>query len=154
MITRRAATIGLLSMGLVVTTMAVARADSGVGFTSVVIGVGQINRSPEINIVKGTDVVTVQNTIAPAGSSGWHSHPGIAVLVVQSGAVTLHTEDVTGGPCRTRTYSAGQVFIERPDHTNDAVNSGSVDAVVVVTFFNVPHGGLARIDRPNPGNCP
>jgi quercetin dioxygenase-like cupin family protein len=153
MFTRRVVTIGLISMGLAVGTFAVASADGGVGFSSVLIGSGQATRSVGIGVQQGSDVVVTQNTITPGGSSGWHSHPGMTVVVVQSGELTLHFEGVHGGPCQTETYTAGQVFFELPQNEQNAVNPGSVNTVVAVTFFGVPHGGSARIDRPNPGNC-
>jgi hypothetical protein len=46
------------------------------------------------------------------------------------------------------------VYLERPGNEQTAVNHGSVPAVLAVTFFNVPHGGSARIERTDPGNCP
>lgn len=103
---------------------------------------------------RGNDVVTAQNNIDPGGSTGWHSHPGLAVIVLQAGQVTLYSEPVGGGRCRARTYSAGQVFLERPNDEENAVNTGGVPEQAGVTFFNVPHGAAARIDRPDPGDCP
>jgi quercetin dioxygenase-like cupin family protein len=120
----------------------------------VLIGRGQSDQSFKIHQQKGNDVVTAQNTVAPGGFSGWHSHPGTTVVVVQSGGVTLFSEAVKGGKCSVHTYTAGQVFIEQPKDEQNAVNNGTVPAVVAVTFFNVPHGGGNRIERTDPGNCP
>jgi quercetin dioxygenase-like cupin family protein len=137
-----------------VSAVAVASADAGSGFTSVLIGRGQSDQSFKIHQRGGNDVVTAQNTVAPGGFSGWHSHPGTVVLVVQSGEVTVFSERVKGGKCSVTTYTAGQVFLEQPENEQNAVNNGSVPAVLAVTFFNVPHGGSNRIERTNPGNCP
>ena len=126
-----------------------------VGSTTVMIASGQqVVDSEKIKSREGTDVVVVQNTFVPGGSSGWHSHPGVAVIVVQSGAITLYRERIGGGECRTHTYTAGQTFLEFPKNMQNGVNQGSVNAVVAVTFFQVPHLGLARIDQPDPGDCP
>lgn len=151
---RRVALIGLVSVGLGVSAVAVASADAGSGGSSLVIGSGQSQHSFEINQKAGNDVVTVQNTFAAGGFSGWHSHPGITVVVVQSGQITIYREDVGGGKCRVHTYSAGQSFVERPGDQQNGVNNGTVPAVVAVTFFNVPHAGSTRIERTNPNNCP
>jgi quercetin dioxygenase-like cupin family protein len=150
---KRAALVALVTTGLLVSAVAVASADAPSGFTSVLIGRGQSAHSFGIQQRKGNDVVTTQNTIQPAGFSGWHSHPGIAVLVLQSGQLTLFSEPVTGGECSVHTYTAGQVFLEHPENEYNAVNTGAVPDVLAVTFFNVPHDGSSRIERTNPGNC-
>jgi len=91
--------------------------------------------------------------VEPAGFSGWHSHPGITVVAVQSGQITLFSERIAGGKCRVRTFAAGQVFLEHPSIKYNAVNTSSAPYVIAVTFFNVPHLGLSRIDQSDPGNC-
>src|SRR5258707_3459479 len=60
----------------------------------------------------GTDVAMAQITVAPGGSSGWHSHPGGAIVVVKQGSLTVYGS--AGSGCETTTYGAGQAFIERP----------------------------------------
>jgi quercetin dioxygenase-like cupin family protein len=151
---KRAALVGLVGIGLGMSAVAAASATAGSGFSSLLIGSGQADHSFTVHQKKGNDVVTTQNTIAPGGFSGWHSHPGVAVIVVQAGQLTLYSEPVGGGRCTSETYTAGQVFLERPHDQENAVNNGTVPTVVAVTFFNVPHGGSARIDRANPGDCP
>jgi quercetin dioxygenase-like cupin family protein len=151
---KRAALVGLITTGLVASAVAAASADAGFGFTTVLIGRGQSDHSFGIQQRKGNDVVTTQNTVAPGGFSGWHSHPGIVVLVLQSGEVTLYSEPVGGGECSVHTYTAGQVFLEHPEDQQNAVNTGDVPAVLAVTYFNVPHGGSNRIERTDPGDCP
>jgi quercetin dioxygenase-like cupin family protein len=97
------------------------------------------------------DIVVVQNTFAPGGSSGWHTHPGGAIVVVKSGAVTFNRS--YGNHCDVTVYSAGQAFVERPGEIVNAVNNGDVDAVVIVTFPSVPVGGATRIDEPAQPGC-
>jgi hypothetical protein len=150
---KKAVLAGLASAALVVSTIAVAYADAGSGFTTLLIGRGQSDHSFGIQQRKDNDVVTVQNTETPGGSSGWHAHAGTAVIVIQSGTFTIYSEPVGGGGCSVHTYSAGQVYIEQPEDEQNAVNEGTVNVVVAVTFFNVPHGGSARIERTNPGDC-
>ena len=150
---KRAALLALLAAGLVVGVIAVASGSPGSSFTSVLIGRGQ---SGHVTVVqhKGNDVVTTQNNTGPGGFTGWHSHPGLAVVALQAGQVTLYSEPVGGGKCSAHTYSAGQVFLERPNDEENVVNTGGVPTQAGVTFFNVPHGGSAFIDRPDPGDCP
>ncbi len=38
------------------------------------------------------DIVTQQVTIAPSGTSGWHTHPGIVLVTVFAGTVTFYNE--------------------------------------------------------------
>lgn len=140
-------TTAVLSSGMVLAT-------PPVGAVTVLLAQGQNGYSRTIPSQAGTDVVTVQNTFPPAGSSGWHSHPGVAVVVVASGEITLNREPIGGGPCQVLTFTAGQTFFEWASFMQNGVNNGSVDAVVYVTFFNVPHAGSARIDQPDPMNCP
>src|SRR4029450_9490725 len=111
---KRTVLVALVAAGLVLSAVAVASADPGSGFLSVLIGRGQANRSFEVHQRKGNDVVVNQNTIQPAGYTGWHSHPGTTVIAVQSGQVTLYSEQIAGGSCRVRTYTDGQLFLEHP----------------------------------------
>jgi len=151
---KRTVLVTLMATVLVVSALAVASATPpSSGFTSVLIGRGQASRSFEANQRKGNDVAVNQITVEPAGFSGWHSHPGITVVAVQSGQITLFSEPIAGGKCRVRTFTAGQVFLEHPSTKYNAVNTGSAPYVIAATFFNVPHGGPSRIDQTDPGNC-
>ena len=47
-------------------------------------------------------------TFQPGGSTGWHIHPGPALVTVKTGQLTLHRAK----GCRTRTFGAGQTFLE------------------------------------------
>lgn len=151
---KRAALVALVTAGLVVGVIAVASGSPPSGFTSVQIARGQSGHVFAVVQFKGNDIVTAQNNIDPGGSTGWHSHPGLAVIALQAGQITLYSEPVGGGTCSAHTYFAGQVFLERPHDEENAVNTGGVPEQAGVTFFNVPHGGSARIDRPDPGDCP
>ena len=100
----------------------------------------------------GTDVVLAQITVDPGGSTGWHSHPGGAIIVVKQGSLTVYRS--IGSQCQTTTYSAGQAFIARPGEVGDIVNAGTVPYVLFVTFPRVPQGDSPRTDQPDPGTCP
>jgi quercetin dioxygenase-like cupin family protein len=103
-------------------------------------------------IQMGTDVVMAEITVEPGGSSGWHSHPGGAIIVVKQGTPTLYR--AIGSQCQSATYGPGDAFIERPGEVDDVLNAGPAQYVLYVTFPRVPPGGSARIDEPDPGTCP
>ena len=100
----------------------------------------------------GTDVAMAQITVDPGGSSGWHSHPGGAIIVMKTGELTLYR--AVGGQCQIHTYSAGHMFIERAGEVDDVVNTGTIPYVLFVTFPRVPQGVAPRTDEPDPGTCP
>jgi quercetin dioxygenase-like cupin family protein len=122
------------------------------GFTNVPLARGTDLSDGTIPLQVGTDVAMAQITVDPGGSSGWHSHPGGAIIVVKAGTLTVYRS--VGSQCQTTTYSAGQAFIERPGEVDDVLNTGTVPYVLFVTFPRVPQGGSARIDQPDPGTCP
>ena len=93
-----------------------------------------------------------KNVVEVGGYSGWHSHPGGAIVLVQQGEITTYRS--VGGHCDITTYTAGQSFIERPSDVLNAVNTGSIQTIIYATFPGVPAGALPRIDKPDPGTCP
>ena len=85
---------------------------------------------------KDPTVVRVQSlTFAANSRSGWHHHPGIVIVAVQSGLVTL-----TDANCGSITYGPtslnGSVFVERSDEANEA---SSVAGAVVYATYIVPN---------------
>ena len=96
------------------------------------------------------------NHWSPGGQTGWHSHPGPAVVLIRSGELTFYDGDDES--CSGRTFSAGQALIDPGQgHVHYAVNHGTTPAEVWVTYFDVPPGtgGMGvRDDAPAPGNCP
>jgi quercetin dioxygenase-like cupin family protein len=129
-----------------------ARATPPSGLTNVPLARGTNVSDGTIPLQVGTDVVMVQITVEPGGSSGWHSHPGGAIIVVKQGSLTVYRS--VGSQCETTTYGAGQAFIERPGEVDQVLNTGTVPYVLFVTFPRVPQGDSARIDAPDPGTCP
>jgi quercetin dioxygenase-like cupin family protein len=151
---KRAVLVGLMTTGLVAGAGAVAIASPGFREHPMTIARGQSDHSFGIQQKKDNDVVINDNTIDPGGFTGWRSHPGTAVFVVKSGELNVFSEPLAGGECSTHKFTAGQVFVERPEDEGNIVNIGSDTAELVVTFFNVPHGGPTRLDKPAPNNCP
>src|SRR5215813_15087556 len=133
---KRAVRWALLSVGLagVFTTVSVAPswATPPSGLTNIPLARGTDASHGTIPLQFGTDVAMAPIAVGPGGSSGWHSHPGGAIIVVQQGSLTVH--QAAAGQCQTTTYSAGQAFIERPGEVDDVTNAGTVPYVLVVTF--------------------
>lgn len=146
--------LGALGALLAVITVVqfVANATPPSGLTNVLLARGVNNSPGTIPLQVGTDVVMTQITVVPGGSSGWHSHPGGAIIVVQKGSLTVYRS--IGSQCQVETYGAGQAFIERPGEVDQVVNTGSIPYDLFVTFPRVPQGESARTDVPDPGTCP
>ncbi len=100
----------------------------------------------------GTDVAMAQITVDPGGSSGWHSHPGGAIIIVKQGDLTVYR--ALGNRCQIDTYTAGDAFIERPGEVDDVLNTGTNAYVLYVTFPRVPQRASTRIDEVDRGTCP
>jgi quercetin dioxygenase-like cupin family protein len=145
----------LLSLGIAgvvtVATVTPSAATPPSGLTNIPLARGTINSHAKFRLQVGTDVVMVQITVNPGGSSGWHSHPGGAIIIVQQGTPTVY--HAVRRHCETTTYSPGQAFIERPGEVDDVLNNGTVPYVLYVTFPNVPPGGSSRTDASDPGTC-
>jgi hypothetical protein len=91
-----------------------------------------------------TDVVVQTITYKAGGFSGWHTHPGFVLAVMESGAVTIQVG------CSVHTYAgppapgaAGQSFYESGTTPIMARNLGATPAVVRVTYI-VPRGSPVR----------
>ena len=126
-------------------------------FTDIVdlkFGIRDDDRGREnIQVRNAGDTVMQQIIFAPGGFSGWHSHPGPAVVLIKSGELTFY--DAEDPSCTGRTFSAGQAVIDPGQgHVHFALNEGTTSAEVWVTYFDVPPGLGPRADAPAPGNCP
>src|SRR5215470_17563389 len=102
------------------------------GLTNTPLARGTNTSDGTIPLQFGTDVAMAQITVVPGGSSGWHSHPGGAIVVVKTGTLTVYQS--TGNKCDTTTYNAGQAFVERPGEVDDVFNTGDAPYVLLVTF--------------------
>jgi quercetin dioxygenase-like cupin family protein len=95
-----------------------------------------------------TDVAMQTITSPPGGSSGWHSHPGVVLVAVQSGTVTLYDAH-----CNTTQYGPGEAFVEVGDHALLVRNNTTSNAVLYVTLIVPKSAPLLRIDKPQPATC-
>jgi hypothetical protein len=70
---------------------------------------------------KAPVVFRVQKTTADGFDSGWHVHPGLAIVQVQQGSFQIYQ-----GSCTPRTVAAGDTYIEIPWEPVRAVATGRV----------------------------
>ena len=144
--------IAIVALAFASVTVFKARATPSSGLVNIPLARGTNLSDGTIPLQGGTDVAMVQITVEPGGYSGWHSHPGGAIIVVKQGSLTVYRS--VGSQCETTTYSAGQAFIERPGEVDQVVNTGAGDYILYVTFPRVPQGESPRTDvSPDPGTC-
>jgi hypothetical protein len=79
----------------------------------------------------------VQKTIADGFDSGWHVHPGLAVVQVEEGSLQIYENG-----CTPKTVAAGDTSIEIPFEPVRAIATGHV---VWTTTFVVDNAGLFLI---------
>ena len=108
------------------------------------------NSGIKVESKREADVAIAKQVIEPGGSTGWHHHPGVALVSVASGTVTEYDDE-----CDKRVYKAGKGFIESSAHPGLVRNQGKVDAVIYATHIiptKTTEEGY-RIDDPKPKNC-
>jgi len=81
-----------------------------------------------------TDVRVQKVVFAPDGRTGWHHHPGIVLVAVETGQVT-----VVDAKCKARTYGPGSpngsVFTEAGAKPLEVRNLSGADATVYATLI-------------------
>jgi hypothetical protein len=132
---------------------AIALGSSGVGFHPENLVTANLPSDVKINSDRikfqtkdPTDVRVQRIVIDPGGYSGWHHHPGIVIVSVLSGQVTITESD-----CSSTTYGpglpAGSSFVESGD---DPGQASSVGGATVYATFVAPHAvpPVFRIEDP------
>jgi quercetin dioxygenase-like cupin family protein len=154
---RLAATVVVLALALLAALIALPRdratATPPSGIAAELLARGTIAQASHVRVAgiklatRGPiDVATVHVTFQPGGSTGWHIHPGPALVTVKTGQLTLHRAK----GCRTRTFSAGQTFLEfGPNDVNLTRNETGSVTETVVTFL-LPVGAPITVDAPAP----
>jgi quercetin dioxygenase-like cupin family protein len=147
------AVIALAAVGTAIATM-----PSGIAVTTFVRaplaankpngGVKASADNVQLHTKGATDVAIQTITSPPGGSSGWHSHPGVVLVAVQSGTVTFYDQD-----CHTTQYGPGQAFIEAGDDAQLVRNNTTSNAVLYVTLIVPSSATSLRIDKPQPADC-
>ncbi|OBK74520.1 cupin domain-containing protein [Mycobacterium sp. 1274761.0] len=96
----------------------------------------------------GKDYIFREITIAPGGSTGWHSHDGQLFAVVKEGVLTHNRADCSVDGV----YVAGQSLAEKggPDYVHIGRNLGPEPLVLQVLYVD-PSGAPLSDDAPDPG---
>jgi quercetin dioxygenase-like cupin family protein len=144
--TRGRKVLAITVLGAVATVLAgTALATMGSGFKErTVVARGTLAPQFKIKLQDSSspgDVVVQKFVLGPGGQSGWHLHPGPAVVTVKSGEFTLDQEG-----CSSATYSAGQVVVEPTEHVHRVRNLGTEDLEFWVTFLDIPVGSPQRLE--------
>jgi quercetin dioxygenase-like cupin family protein len=96
----------------------------------------------------------VEVTIQPGGWLGWHSHPGLSLVVVKSGTATFYEAD---DPCTPLIIQTGQTLFEPAGDVHMVRNEGAVPLVNLVIQLTPP-GTPRAIGEQDPGcfqlTCP
>lgn len=124
-----------------VPSAAVATPGSGVSGTVVAKGTSQ--GKLKVKTPNGrTDVTFRTITVEPGGSTGWHTHSGQLIAVVESGTLTRTLDD-----CSVEVTPAGSSFIEPSgaDHRHIGRNLGTEPVVLWVTYL-LPEGSALSND--------
>ena len=130
-----AATVGVAVIG---TFGAVALGSPGSGVTLTTLVTANFDNTAKLNSdgvkfqTKDPTDVRIQQLVFSADSySGWHHHPGMVLVSVESGALTLWESD-----CSSKTYGPGlpngAVFAEGSDDPQQVTSAGG--ATVYATF--------------------
>jgi quercetin dioxygenase-like cupin family protein len=130
----RSAIAMILAGGGTYALTAPALASPGSGVTPTTYVTADLTESVDFNHnrvkfqTKEPTTVRVQKLeFAAGGHTGFHHHPGVVIVSVQSGSLTL-----VDGSCATEVHEAGSVFVEGEDHVHEAVSPGG--ATVYVTY--------------------
>ena len=126
--------ISIIIIGLLLlsssTLIGVASAAPPSGLTSTTLGrisLGPYHEtSPDFKIFSAnpTDTVVLTTTIGLGGSTGWHSHPGPAFIVVTQGTLTVY--DGNDPTCTPHRYGPGTGFLDPGlGHVHIARNEGT-----------------------------
>lgn len=99
------------------------------------------------------NILNVHQTFIPGGYSGWHTHAGPGIVIVEQGTITI--EETEG--CFVD-YPEGSVLFEGgPGHIHNASNRTGTPVILDACFFLPafdPPGGNSRVDEPvQTGTC-
>ena len=145
---RKAIMVAAIALAAVAIFSVTALATMGGGFVGSAQVRGTLPNHVQVNAdrikfsTKGeTDVVVQTITYSHGGFSGWHTHPGFVLAVVESGALTVQVG------CSAHTYGVTKSFYESGTTPIMARNTTNQDTVVRVTYV-VPKGAAVRRDVP------
>jgi quercetin dioxygenase-like cupin family protein len=96
-----------------------------------------------------TDVLVQKIVFEAGGSSGWHHHPGMVIVAVQAGTVTVWDSD-----CNKKTYGPGHpngsVFVESGDEPGQVTSAGGATSYATFVAPNANPPVFRIEDNPPP----
>jgi quercetin dioxygenase-like cupin family protein len=100
------------------------------------------------NTADGRDYIVSDITIAPGGSTGWHTHRGVIFGIVKAGELTHYSSDCQ----QDGIYGVGVPITDPtgPEHVHIGRNLGTTPLVLEVTYID-PAGAPTSDSVPNPG---
>lgn len=101
-------------------------------------------------LTSGPSQISLQSvTYGPGESSGWHLHPGLHLVSILSGTLTVY-----GADCQPHTFGPGQPYMGG-DELHVARNETDAPLEMAVTYVVRPGQAMQhfRIDAVAPANC-
>ena len=99
----------------------------------------------------GTDVFIQHLQLGANAATGWHTHPGAAIVTVVAGTFTY--QDSHGNRCRSATYTAGQGFVDfGHGHVHRGI-AGPAGADLYVVYLLPPGSVNHLIAASAPAEC-
>ena len=145
----KAAVVSVAVVAVAGTASSIALASAPSAFTGETLVTADLQRALHLNsdrvkfqTKEPTDVRVQRVTVGAGGFSGWHHHPGMVIVAVQSGSVQVMRPD-----CSSTTYGPGTVFVESGD-TPGQVKSAA-GAVLYATYVT-PDGQPPRVEDAEP----
>jgi quercetin dioxygenase-like cupin family protein len=90
----------------------------------------------------GTDAFIQHVRLGPNVPTGWHTHPGPAIVAVVKGSVTY--EDTKANRCEETTYLPGEGFVDRGfGHVHRAI--AGADGVDFYVVYLLPPGSATHV---------
>ena len=99
----------------------------------------------------GTEAFIQHVRLGPNVPTGWHTHPGPAIVTVVKGSVIY--EDAEANRCNDVTYLAGEGFVDRGfGHVHRAI-AGADGVDFYVVYLLPPGSGTHIIPATPPSEC-
>lgn len=151
---RRLVILVVVSLAGIVACARTTLATPDTGLTRTPYGRGVHAEGGTVEIEAGKETVAYALTLAPGGSTGWHTHPGAVIFMVKSGTLTQY--GLNGPPCTAQMLVSGQAYLApaHAHHPHLFRNDGTEPLEVIVTAFNAPPGQPSRLDSGPPAECP
>jgi quercetin dioxygenase-like cupin family protein len=119
------------------------------GFLAAHNSIGDVPVSALARAVKpdGADVFVQHVRLDANAPTGWHTHPGPAIVTVVKGSLTY--EDARANRCRDIAYAAGEGFVDRGfGHVHRAI--AGPDGVDFYVVYVLPPGSATHVIPASP----